>query len=141
MIPNLALADHENSDMGCEYGNYNECKTKGESGDMYAQYFMGEMYYEGDTVNQDYKKAIYWYTKSAEQGDYESQAKLADIYFYGRGVKSDKVIAYMWLNIAFENGHTPAKLLIPAMEWIMTEKQIAKGYKLYKQNSPKYQKK
>ena len=36
--------------------------------DRLAQYLMGCMYYYGHCVTKDYKKAVAWYTKSAEQG-------------------------------------------------------------------------
>ena len=41
----------------------------GEDGDEKAQYFLGLIYYKGKGVPQDYKKALKWYTLSAEQGN------------------------------------------------------------------------
>lgn len=36
--------------------------------DAASQYKRGLDYYNGDGVEQDYYKAVYWYEKSAEQG-------------------------------------------------------------------------
>ena len=38
---------------------------KAKQGDPGAQFSLGECYYHGA---QDYKQAVYWYSKAAEQG-------------------------------------------------------------------------
>jgi len=42
-----------------------------ERGDAEAQDILGNMYYNGQGVPQDYKEAARWYRKAAEQGDAE----------------------------------------------------------------------
>jgi hypothetical protein len=41
-----------------------------------AQNDLGIRYYNGDSVPQDYAKAVEWYRKAAEQGDADAQAKV-----------------------------------------------------------------
>ena len=40
-----------------------------EQGFAEAQFFLGNMYYEGQGVPKDDKQAVYWLKKSAEQGN------------------------------------------------------------------------
>lgn len=60
-----------------------------------AQCFLADMYYLGEAVEVDYKKAFKWYLKSAEQGHPGGQAGLGDMYLYGEsaeGVEYEKAI-------------------------------------------------
>ncbi|MCX8627214.1 sel1 repeat family protein, partial [Gilliamella sp. B3976] len=50
-----------------------------------AQYNLGLMYDEGDGVDVNKEKAIYWYTKAAEQGGREAQNNLGALYQQGDG--------------------------------------------------------
>ena len=48
------------------------------------------MYAEGKGVEQDYKKAIHWFTKAGEQGNFaKAQCNLAIMYAEGKGVEQD----------------------------------------------------
>ena len=67
-----------------------------------AQYRLGEMYYNGDGVPQDYKKALKWFRLAADQGDSDAQGIIGQMYAHGLGVPRDKVRAYAWINIAIE---------------------------------------
>ena len=51
--------------------------AKANAGDADAQYNLGFMYYNGKGVEQDYKKAYEWYSKSAEQDKEYEEAKKA----------------------------------------------------------------
>ena len=46
-----------------------------------------------DGVTKDYKKAVEWYTKSAEQGYARGQYSLGYMYHNGKGVTKDKAKA------------------------------------------------
>jgi len=46
-----------------------EFKVKAEAGDADGQYSLGYVYYEGEGVEQDYKKAFEWRQKSTGQGE------------------------------------------------------------------------
>ena len=46
-----------------------EILRKAEQGDAEAQNSIGDCYYFGNGVQQDYKQAVYWFRKAAEQGN------------------------------------------------------------------------
>ena len=58
------------------------------------------MYERGNGVEQDYEKAVYWYSKSAEQGDADACEALAMLYESGLGVERDFEKARYWNNMA-----------------------------------------
>ena len=45
-----------------------ELKRKAENVDAKSQFQLGEMYYYGEGVEHNYKKAIEWFEKAADQG-------------------------------------------------------------------------
>ena len=74
-------------------------------GDAAAQCDLGLMYYHGNSVPQNYKRAIQYYTKSAKQGYAKAQHDLGLIYSNGTGLEmQDYKQAYIWLNLAVCNG-------------------------------------
>jgi TPR repeat protein len=87
------------------------------------------MYYSGQGVNQDYKKALVWFTKSAEQGDATSQKNLASMYFNGYGADKNYIKAYKWFLLAGVNGNYSDES-IQFLEANMTAEQIAEGRRL-----------
>ena len=60
-----------------------------EHGDAEAQLRLGYCYEKGNGVEQNYEKAIEWYTKSAEQGNVIAQNNLGWCYEKGYGVVKD----------------------------------------------------
>ena len=73
-------------------------------GNAEAQYHLGYNYYEGNNVDKDTVKAVYWWTKSAEQGNYMAQYALGICYTNGSGVNQDYDQAFTWLLRAANNG-------------------------------------
>lgn len=65
---------------------------------------VGEAYYEGKGVPQDFSKAVEWYRKGAEQGDATAQFCLAFSYASGEGVPQDLGKAVEWYRKAAEQG-------------------------------------
>ena len=78
-----------------------------EEGDADAQYCLGELYYKGEGLAKDLKKAVYWYTKAAETGWGHAGAikRLVDCYSNGEGVEKDLEKAKFWQDKAesYEN--------------------------------------
>lgn len=54
-----------------------------------AQFNIGQAYYNGAGVEQDYKHAFEWYVKSANQDYSLAQIQLAEMYFSGKGVNKN----------------------------------------------------
>jgi hypothetical protein len=96
-----------------------------------TQFSRGTMYYKGEGVRQDYKKAVKWFTKAAEQGHTKSQFILALMYYDGEGVIEDYEEAYKWALIAGMNGEDVSKLK-EALAARMTPAKIANIQKLTK---------
>ena len=81
-----------------------EWKPLAEQGYANAQFNLGVMYDNGQSIPQDYKEAVNWYRQSAEQGVSKAQTNLGVMYGQGQGVLADFVRAHMWFNIASANG-------------------------------------
>ena len=75
-----------------------------------AQFSLGDFYFNGDGVKQDYSEAANWYRKAAEQNDAHAQYKLGFCYAYGRGVAKDDAEAVKWIRKAAEQGESEAQI-------------------------------
>ena len=82
---------------------------KAKQGDASAQFNLGLKYDKGEGVPQDYKQAVYWYTKAAEQGVASAQFNLGFMYAKGEGVPQDYKQAVYWYTKAAEQGVAKAQ--------------------------------
>ena len=93
----------------------NKIIVAAERGDINAQLHLGDCYYfggshDGETVNKNYNKAIFWYRKAAEQGNAEAQFNLAYMYEQGLATDSpDYSQAFYWYKRAAEQGKASAQ--------------------------------
>lgn len=60
---------------------FNQVLELAESGDVFAQYEVGDLYWYGRGINEDEATALQWYQESAEQGFWRGAQKLEKIYF------------------------------------------------------------
>lgn len=74
-------------------------------GNIAAQNAIGVCYYNGDGVEQDYKKAAEWFWKTAEKGNVTGQYNLGYMYDYGKGFEQDHQQALYWYQKAAGQGH------------------------------------
>jgi uncharacterized protein len=65
-----------------------------EHGDLEAQNYLGLLYDKGQGVQQDTKKAAYWYNKAADQGYAMAQNNLGSLYFNDRSCGFDIACVY-----------------------------------------------
>ena len=79
-------------------------KLLAEQGDASAQYYLGNMYNDGQGVPEDDKEAVKWYRLAAEQGDANAQYNLGFMYDEGYGVPEDDKQAAKWYRLAAEQG-------------------------------------
>ena len=56
---------------------------KAEKGDAQAQYDLGEAYYQGNNVEQDYEQAFEWYKTSAAKGNLDAIFSVGYMYDFG----------------------------------------------------------
>ncbi len=84
-------------------------RVSAEQGDAKAEIRLGNMYYDGQGVPQDYAEALRWYRKAADQGDARAQFDIGSIYYYGRGVTQDYAAALDWYRKAADQGYANAQ--------------------------------
>ena len=104
-----------------------ETRKKAEQGDAAAQFNLGLMYANGDSVPKDAVEAVKWYRKAAEQGNADAQFNLGLMYDNGTGVPKDLVQAHMWWNIAGAKGNEGAKKNLAEVEKQMSSEQKAEA--------------
>ena len=140
-----AWADFQDAVAAVERGDYatalQEFKPLAERGDTWAQFNLGEMYFQGEGVPQDYAEAVRWYLRAAGQGLAEAQNNLGDMYHRGYGVPQDYVQAHMWFNLAATRLPPDRRFKavwnrdLVAAE--MTPEQIAEAQRLAREWKPK----
>jgi hypothetical protein len=84
-------------------------QTQAERGDANAEFNLGEAYYYGKDVPQDYAKAAGWYEKAALQKNIEAEYALGYMQRYGQGVPQNYMLAFSWLAMAAVSGHASAQ--------------------------------
>jgi TPR repeat protein len=92
-----------------EKKQFQQIKSRAESGDAQAQLSLGSMYASGIGVGRDLFKAAKWHRKAAEQGLARAQLRVAYEYAFGDGVKTDHVEAAKWLRRAADQGLADAQ--------------------------------
>ena len=84
-------------------------KRAAELGHVEAQCDLGNCYYGGKDVAQDYIEAVKWYRMAAEQGNVKAQDGLGECYYYGFGISKDYSEAVKWYRKAAEQGYASAQ--------------------------------
>ncbi|KQC10226.1 MAG: hypothetical protein APR62_12490 [Smithella sp. SDB] len=79
------------------------CRKSAERGDVMSQTRLGEMYFYGKGVSQNYVEALKWLLKAAEQGHVEAYYTLGCMYEEGKGVARDLAEAAKWFRKAGEH--------------------------------------
>jgi len=61
---------------------------------------LGDIYYYGDGVEQDFVEAARWFRLAADQGLPDAQHNLGEMYFNGEGIPPDYEQSHFWLSLA-----------------------------------------
>ncbi|MDR1123319.1 MAG: sel1 repeat family protein [Elusimicrobiota bacterium] len=86
--------------------NFEWLKQKADDkNDHIAQFNLGVFYDKGFCLKKDYKKAFYYYSKSAELGNPVSQSNIGTMYYLGQGVQQNYKKAFDWFAKAAEQGY------------------------------------
>lgn len=83
--------------------------AKAEQGQPDAQFKLAKMYEQGQGVDENIAKAVYWYRKAALSGNAEAQLRLSWLYNQGEGVPEDERQSLEWLKKAAESGNRLAQ--------------------------------
>lgn len=78
----------------------------------YTEYRIGKMYSQGIGTEEDYEKATYWLTLSAEEGNEYAAYQLGKLYLKGEDIKKDIPLAIKWLYLSVERGNQYAQYLL-----------------------------
>jgi uncharacterized protein len=90
-------------------------KVKAETGDAWAECFLGLRYDLGMGTPVDYAEALKWYRKAAAQGERAAQCNLGVMYHDGKGVTQDYAEAVKWFRKAAEQGYADAQCNLGVM--------------------------
>jgi TPR repeat protein len=104
-----------------------------------AQYLLGNMYYLGNGVPQDYVQALIWTRRAADQGYAAAQMSIGSMYLNGEGVPQDYLQALMWFNLAaseFDDSCEEAHKIREGVIAKMAPAQIAEAQKLAREWKP-----
>lgn len=99
-----------------------------------AQHDLATLYASGKIVAQDYKRAVYWFSKAADGGVANADYNLGVMFQQGLGVRQDVDKALGWYRRAAQLGHPEAmyNLGIAYIEGIGAPKDIEKGVAYFK---------
>lgn len=84
--------------------------SKAHRGDPVAQFNVGQLYFTGKDVPQDYHEARFWFEKAANQGLPAAQSRLAIFYQDGLGTPKNPALARKYFEAAAEAGDTEAQI-------------------------------
>lgn len=89
-----------------------QIRAKAQGGDKYAQYQLGKIYTNGESMVKDVKEGFKWHLQSANQGVADAQLQVGLILLQGDGREADPAEATKWFRLAAEqnNGLAQANL-------------------------------
>ena len=76
------------------------------------EYLIAEMYFDGEKVNKDTKKAYEWFLKSANNGDASAQVLIGMMYVNGEGVEKDLTEGAKWYKKSALQGNREAQAFL-----------------------------
>ena len=92
-----------------------ELIKQADEGDDRAQYQLGLVYYNGDGINKNYRRAYCYFQKAADQGHAEAQFMLGEMLRSGKKIGKDLKRAFEWYTLASQQGHIPSKHCLAGM--------------------------
>ena len=78
-----------------------ELIKKAELGNPETQYQLGQLYYNGEKLQKNYRSAFEWFMKAAESGHAAAQRMVAEILLDGsQEIKKNRKLAFYWMQCA-----------------------------------------
>jgi len=106
--------------------DFNWFLRRAQAGNADMQCMLGNLYFQGQGVEQDINKGMEWVVKSAEGGSKYGQYVLGMAYLHGKGVESSEEKGYMWLRKAAEQGEPNAQNMVGG--FYLVGKVVEKDY-------------
>jgi len=88
-----------------------------QQGDVYSQYKLGQIYYDGEGIDRNDEEAAQWFLKAAQQEHAEAQYILGTMYEKGTGVEQSAQEAFRWFSKAAAQGHARALVILDSGKW------------------------
>ena len=120
--------------MGNESEQIESIREIAERGDVYSQFRLGQLYYEGKGVRTDDQEAARWFLKAAQQDHTEAQFILATMYEKGAGVEKNDQEAFKWYLQAATMGHERASVILDSAKWTGHKHKHLSGDEYHPQN-------
>lgn len=100
-----------------------------------AQHDLATIYAAGKIVAQDFRRAVFWFSKASEKGVANADYNLGVMFQQGLGVRKDVNKALGWYEKAAQRGHPEAmyNLGIAYIEGIGAARNISRGVSFFKQ--------
>lgn len=73
-----------------------------------AQWMLGEFYFSGTGVKQDFAQAKHWFEQAAQQNNPQANYSLGSMYSTGQGVSKNITKAMQLYQASCNTGHQPA---------------------------------
>jgi len=77
-----------------------------------AQYNLGWLYANGNGMNVDVNRAVYWWQQAAKNNYLDAQFAIGLAYTTGEGIKADPHAAFIWFMKAANGGHADARDIV-----------------------------
>ncbi|MDP8170634.1 tetratricopeptide repeat protein [Pasteurella skyensis] len=90
-------------------------------------FFLGEKYYWGDCIKQDYKTAFGWFQKSAAEQHLWAQYYIGRMYEDGQSVKQSFTDAVKWYKKSAKQGYGMAQLALAAI-YLTGKEEVKQDY-------------
>lgn len=103
--------------MGGDADRIESVREVAQRGDVYSQFRLGQLFYEGKGVGRDDAEAARWFLAAAQQDHAEAQYILASMLEKGAGVKRSDEEAFRWYLQAATQGHERASVILEADKW------------------------
>lgn len=122
----LALWYFSRKAMGNGSEQIESIREIAERGDVYSQFRLGQLYYEGKGVRGDDREAAMWFMKAAGQDHAEAQFILATMYEKGAGIEKSDEEAFRWYLQAAIQGHERASVILESAKWnVLKQRHLA----------------
>lgn len=93
------------------------------AGNAAAETRLGDLYFQGQGVEQNHDRALLWYRRAAKRNYADAQFNLGNMYLLGEGVLRNDKKALAWYEKAAEQGHEAAQKNLESLKRRMAEGQ------------------
>lgn len=91
------------------WAHFDDLVASGLAGDVTSQNALGELYYYGDEVEQDFEQAVYWFKEAAKQKNADAMYSLGICFVNGEGVERNESTGKGFIRQAAKLGSKAAK--------------------------------